>query len=87
MNTTFDAVRAEALFASILQVSQEPSPLQVRNAVTTSLRRFGVDGCAARVAGEFGEYPEMAAARTAWALGQIRAAYQKLASREFAYAG
>ncbi|WP_344615453.1 hypothetical protein [Dactylosporangium salmoneum] len=87
MNTTFDTVRAEALFASVLQASQEPTPAQVRTAVTSTLRRYGVTGCAARVAGEFGEYPETAAARMAWALEMIRSAYQELASREFAYAG
>jgi hypothetical protein len=87
MDTTFDTVRAEALFVSALQVSQEPTPLEVRAAVTTALRRFGVNGCAARVAGEFGEYPESAAARMAWALGMIRSAYEDLASRAFAYAG
>jgi hypothetical protein len=47
----------------------------------------GVNGCAGRVAGEFGEYPETAAARMAWALEMIRSAYEDLASREFAYAG
>ncbi|MEV6928829.1 hypothetical protein AB0M46_30665 [Dactylosporangium sp. NPDC051485] len=87
MNTTFDTVRAEALFASVLQASQEPTPTQVRAAVTSTLRRYGVNGCAARVAGEFGEYPETAATRMAWALEMIRSAYQELASREFAYAG
>ncbi|GAA0710603.1 hypothetical protein GCM10010199_06980 [Dactylosporangium roseum] len=87
MGTTFDVIRAEALFASPLQGSQEPSPLEVRAAVTATLRRFGVNGCAARVAGEFGEHPETAANRMAWALGMVRSAYQDLASREFAYAG
>jgi hypothetical protein len=87
MNTTFDAVRAEALFASALQASQEPTPLQVRSAVTTTLRRYGVNECAARVAGEFGEYPETAARRMSWALRMVRAAYEDLAAREFAFAG
>lgn len=87
MTSTFDTVRAEALFASALQVSQAPSPVQVRSAVTTTLRRLGINGCADRVAGEFGEYPETAAARMGWALGMIRSAYQELAIREFAYAG
>ena len=87
MNSTFDTVRAEALFASALQASQAPSAVQVRAAVTSTLRRFGIKGCAARVAGEFGEYPEPAAARMSWALGMIDAAYQELAAREFAYAG
>jgi len=87
MNSTFDAVRAEALFASALQASQAPTPVQVRTAVTTTLRRFGVKGCTMRVAGEFGDYPEMAAARMVWALQMIRTAYQDLAAHEFAYAG
>jgi hypothetical protein len=87
MNTTFDGVRAEALFASGLQASQAPSPLEVRSAVTTTLRRLGVKGCSARVAGEFGDYPETAVARMGWALEMIRSAYEDLASREFAYAG
>jgi hypothetical protein len=87
MNSTFDTVRAEALFASALQVSQQPSAVQVRSAVTSTLRRFGIKGCAAKVAGEFGEYPETAAARMSWALDMVDAAYQELATREFAYAG
>ncbi|WP_433055301.1 hypothetical protein [Dactylosporangium sp. CS-033363] len=87
MNTTFDTVRAEALFASALQASQEPTPLQVRTAVTTTLRRYGVNGCTARVAGEFGEYPESAARRMSWALAMVREAYEELAAREFAFAG
>jgi hypothetical protein len=87
MDTTFDTVRAEALFASVLQASQEPTPLQVRGAVTSTLRRYGVNGCAARVAGEFGEYPESAARRMSWALRMVREAYEDLAAHEFAYAG
>ncbi|WP_433213521.1 hypothetical protein ACQP00_02130 [Dactylosporangium sp. CS-047395] len=87
MNTTFDTVRAEALFASALQASEEPTPLQVRTAVTTTLRRYGVNGCTARVAGEFGEYPESAARRMSWALTMVSEAYEELATREFAFAG
>ncbi|GAA3274453.1 hypothetical protein Dvina_02495 [Dactylosporangium vinaceum] len=87
MNSTFDTVRAEALFASALQISQEPTPLQVRAAVTTTLRRYGVNGCTTRVAGEFGEYPESAARRMSWALEMVRSAYEALASKEFAFAG
>ena len=41
MPATFEAVRAEALFASALQPSGSPSPDQVRRAVTTTLRRLG----------------------------------------------
>ncbi|WP_433053531.1 hypothetical protein [Dactylosporangium sp. CS-033363] len=73
--TTFEAVRAEALFASDLQCSQSPARGEIRAAVAATLRRMGVRGCAARVAGEFGDHPETAVARMAWALAQVRATY------------
>jgi hypothetical protein len=75
MATTFEAVRAEALFASDLQSSQSPAGRDVRDAVAATLRRMGVKGCAAQVASEFGDHPETAVARMAWALAQIRATY------------
>ena len=56
MSRTFEAVRAEALFASTLQPSGSTSPDQVRAAVATTLRRLGSSGCAARMAGEFGDH-------------------------------
>jgi hypothetical protein len=72
---TFEAVRAEALFLSTLQPSGSPSPDQVRRAVTTTLQRLGVRGCAAHVAGEFGDHPDTAAARMSWALTTIKTVY------------
>jgi hypothetical protein len=75
MDSTFEAVRAEALFASTLQMSQGPVDADVRAAVTTTLRRIGVQGCAARVATEFGDHPECATNRMGWALRMIRHAY------------
>jgi hypothetical protein len=75
MVSTFDAVRAEALFTSSIQVSQQPVAEEVREAVAVTLRRFGVRGCAANVAGEFGEHPETAAGRMCWALAMIKLAY------------
>jgi hypothetical protein len=68
--------RAAALFASTLQASEHPSAEQVRGAVATTLRRLGTAGCSARVAGEFGDHPELAAARMAWALATIRNDYR-----------
>ena len=61
------AARCDALFVSPLQPSQEPGAQQVRQAVTAAARRFGERGCAGRVAQEFGEHPETAAARMRWA--------------------
>ncbi|GAA2329993.1 hypothetical protein [Dactylosporangium salmoneum] len=75
MATTFEAVRAEALFASDLQSSQAPAGGEIRDAVAATLRRIGVQGCAARVASEFGDHPETAVARMAWALALVRATY------------
>lgn len=59
--------RADAVFASALQRSAEPTAGQVRRAVAEAVRAFGSRGCAARVAQEFGDHPEMAAARMRWA--------------------
>src|SRR5487761_455428 len=71
-----EAVRAEALFASTLQPSGSPRPDQVRSAVAATLRRLGAPGCAALLAGEFGDHPDTAAARMCWALATIRTVSQ-----------
>ena len=63
-----ELVRAEALFASTLQSSESPTADQVRGAVSATLSRLGTTGCAALLAGEFGEHPDIAAARMTWAL-------------------
>ena len=75
MSMSFEAVRAEALFASTLQSSEMPSAERVRGTVTATLRRLGSRGCAAQVAGEFGDHPETAVARMTWALATVRAVY------------
>ena len=75
MPGTFEAVRAEALFASTLQPSGSTSPNQVRGAVATTLRGLGSSGCAARTAAEFGDHPDTAVARMCWALATVRRVY------------
>ena len=65
---TISTARADALFASPLQRSDEPSAEQVRRAVAGTVREFGSRACAERVAQEFGDHPEMAVARMRWAL-------------------
>ena len=75
MPGTFEGVRAEALFVSTLQPSGSPSPDQIRRAVAATLQRLGVRGCAARVAGEFGDHPDTAVARMSWALATINMVY------------
>jgi hypothetical protein len=72
---TFEAARAGALFASTLQPSGSPSPGQIRRAVAATLQRLGVRGCAAQVAGEFGDHPDIAVARMSWALAAIHTVY------------
>jgi hypothetical protein len=70
-SSTYDlrisTVRADALFASALQRSDQPSAAQVDQAIAAAVRAFGARGCAARVAQAYGEHPETAAARMRWA--------------------
>lgn len=58
--------RCEALFASELQRSDDPTAEVISEAIRCTVRQFGVRGCAARVAEEFGEHPETAAERMRW---------------------
>jgi hypothetical protein len=69
------AARADALFASALQCSDEPSALQVRQAIAAATRALGDLGCAARVAHEFGEHPETAVTRMRWARTAVAGAF------------
>jgi hypothetical protein len=64
---TISAARADALFASPLQRSDEPSPAQVHQAIAAAVAAFGIRGCAARVAQAYGEHPETAVLRMRWA--------------------
>jgi hypothetical protein len=69
-SATYDlisTVRADALFASVLQRSDEPSAAQVDQAIAAAVRAFGARGCAARVAQAYGDHPEAAVARMRWA--------------------
>jgi len=71
------AVWADALFASVLQRSDGPSAGQVRKAAAAAMRAYGGQGCAERVAQEFGDHPEIAVARMRWArevVGEVFAA-------------
>ena len=61
------AARTDALFASTLQRSDQPTAMQVKRAITAATCAFGDLGCAARVAQEYGEHPEAAARRMRWA--------------------
>jgi hypothetical protein len=75
------AVRCEALFVSALQRSERPDARQVRLAVAAAMRQYGGCGCAAQVAQEYGEHPEIAAARMQWARGAVAEAFRRPLSR------
>jgi hypothetical protein len=70
-----DAARADALFASVLQISDEPSAVQVKQAIDAATCTLGDLGCAARVAQEFGEHPETAVTRMRWAKAEVAGAF------------
>ena len=76
MPAMLDTARAEALFASTLQPSDHAAADEVRTAVTTSIRRLRLKGCVAQVATEFGDHPDDAVRRMAWALATVRTVYQ-----------
>ena len=73
---SISTARADALFASVLQRSDEPSAAQVRRAIAAAIRAFGVRGCAARVAQAYGEHPETAVVRMRWARATVAAAFE-----------
>ena len=56
----------EALFASWLQPSDAPTADTVAEAISRAVRQFGIQGCAGRMAQEFGDHPEAAAERMCW---------------------
>jgi hypothetical protein len=68
---SIDTARADALFASALQISDAPSAVQVKQAIDAATRALGDMGCAARVAQEFGEHPETAVTRMRWAREEV----------------
>jgi hypothetical protein len=68
---TISTARADALFASPLQRSDEPTPEKVHQAIAAALAAFGIRGCAARVAQAYGEHPETAVPRMRWARAAV----------------
>jgi hypothetical protein len=63
---------AQALFASPLQASVRPDPGQVHAAIDESIRSHGGRArCAALVAQEAGDHPDLYADRMRWALSMV----------------
>jgi hypothetical protein len=71
---SISTVRADALFASALQRSDQPAAAQVEQAITAAVRAYGSSGCAARVAQAYGEHPETAVLRMRWARAIVTSA-------------
>jgi hypothetical protein len=67
--------RAQALFASTLQRSDDPSPRQVRQAIAAAFGVYGRLGCAAQVTQAYGEHPETAVGRMRWARSAVAGAF------------
>jgi len=68
---SIETARADALFASALQISDAPSAVQVKQAIDAATSALGDLGCVARVAQEFGEHPEAAVTRMRWAREEV----------------
>ena len=60
------AARRAALFTSGLQRSDAPTDAMAAEAITATMRRFGIHGCLSRMAQECGDHPDTAAARMRW---------------------
>ena len=73
MMSTVRELATEALFVSDLQPSECPSRRSVEDAVTAMLLRHGSEGCAAGVATEFGDHPEIAVRRMTWVRAELGA--------------
>jgi hypothetical protein len=71
MISTVQDLAAEALFISDLQPSQCPTSSTVEQAVTAMILRYGSDGCAAYVAFEFGDHPDIAVRRMSWVRAEL----------------
>jgi hypothetical protein len=68
---------ADALFTTVLQESDHPTPAQVRAAIDERLTACHGDcaQCAAGVAQEAGDHPEQFVRRMRWALSTVRRVY------------
>jgi len=62
-----NVARCEALFASGLQRSDALTAAAVTEAISRTVRQFGISGCVSLVAQEFGDHPEAARDRMRWA--------------------
>ena len=87
MTTMLAAARAEALFTSPLSTGSHPSGDAVAEAIRDAVRAHGgVRGCAADVAFEYGDHPEVAVPRMRWAVEVVDGFYGAGRPRCFGWA-
>ncbi len=77
MTADLRTARAEALFASLHDPSEAMTAEQVEAAVRDAIHRLRLAGCVCAVAQEFGDHPDTAAARMAWARATVAATWPK----------
>ena len=76
--TALTAARAEALFTSHLSTGSHPAYDVVEQAIRVAVRAHGgVRGCAADVAAEYGDHPDLAVPRMRWARDVIDDLYDR----------
>ncbi|MEV0902233.1 hypothetical protein [Actinoplanes sp. NPDC049802] len=76
MTAVLTAARAEALFTTALATGSRPAYEVVDEAIRLAVRSHGgVRGCAADVAAEYGDHPEVAVPRMRWALSVVEVLY------------
>jgi hypothetical protein len=64
------AARAAALFVSDISATGRPTRAEAEEAIGRAIHAHnGIRGCVADMAATYGDYPELAAARMAWARG------------------
>jgi hypothetical protein len=76
--TALTAARAEALFTSHLSTGSRPAYDVVQEAIRIAVRAHGgVRGCAADVAAEYGDHPDVAVPRMRWARDVVDDLYDR----------
>jgi hypothetical protein len=73
--------RCEALFVSPLQASDALTPEAVTEAINRAIRQLGSRGCAARMAQEFGEHPDLAVLRMRWVQRLVTEVFSSIGPR------
>ena len=75
--TILDLARTRALALSTVSAREPLDRAATDEAIRRTLRRHGgVRGCAAALAQQYGEHPELAAPRMRWASQRVAALYQ-----------